>query len=132
MSIGAVLAVAAATLATVPASAAASASGAIAPGGARGHAQARWVNAWQGSPVPGGTIPGPAFNCPADKGVNNQTVRNIVFLTAGGDRVRVRLTNAFGARPLRVGAASVAIAGTAPRRFPGPAGRCASPAGHRS
>jgi len=69
------------------------------------------VNAWQGSPVPGGTIPAPAFNCPADKGLNNQTVRNIVFLTAGGDRVRVRLTNAFGPRPLRVGAASVAVAG---------------------
>jgi len=77
------------------------------------------VNAWQGSPVPGGTIPAPAFTCPADKGLNNQTVRNIVFLTAGGDRVRVRLTNAFGSRPLRVGAASVAIAGRRATSVPG-------------
>jgi lysophospholipase L1-like esterase len=77
------------------------------------------VNAWQGSPVPGGTIPAPVFNCPADKGLNNQTVRNIVFLTAGGDRVRVRLTNAFGTRPLRVGAASVAVAGAGAATVPG-------------
>jgi lysophospholipase L1-like esterase len=119
MSAGAALAVAAAALATVPASAAAPASGAMAPGGGRGHAQARWVNAWQGSPVPGGTIPGPAFNCPADTGADNQTVRNIVFLSTGGDRVRVRLTNAFGARPLRIGAASVAIAGTGAATVPG-------------
>jgi len=39
-------------------------------------------------------------------------VRNVVFLSAGGDRVRVRLTNAFGSRPLQVGAASVALAGS--------------------
>jgi len=37
--------------------------------------------------VPGGTIPAPIFNCPADKGLDSQTVRNVVFLTAGGDRV---------------------------------------------
>src|SRR3954464_7316659 len=70
-----------------------------------------WVNAWQASPTPGGTIPGPDFTCPADKGVHNQTVRNIVFLSTGGDSFRVRLTNAFGSKPLQVGAASVAYAG---------------------
>ena len=69
----------------------------------------RWVNAWQGSPVGGGTIKGAA--CPADQGLDNQTVRNTVFVSAGGDRVRVRLTNAFGTTPLQVGAASVALAG---------------------
>ncbi len=69
----------------------------------------RWVNAWQGSPVGGGTIPG--ASCPADKGLADQTVRNVVNVTAGGDRVRVRVTNAFGTKPLRVGAATVALAG---------------------
>lgn len=69
----------------------------------------RWVNTWQGSPVGGGTIPGAA--CPADKGLDRQTVRNVVHVSAGGDRVRVRVTNAFGTKPLRVGAASVALAG---------------------
>jgi lysophospholipase L1-like esterase len=78
-------------------------------------ASKRWVNAWQGSPVGGGTIAGAA--CPADKGLDDQTVRNVVNVTAGGDRVRVRVTNAFGTKPLRVGAATVAVgdAGAAAR-----------------
>jgi lysophospholipase L1-like esterase len=107
VSTGLALAVAAAVVAAVPATA----SG-PAPAARSGshHQAARWVNAWQGSPVGGGTIPGAA--CPADQGLDNQTVRNIVFLSAGGDRVRVRLTNAFGTQPLQVGAASVALAGS--------------------
>jgi lysophospholipase L1-like esterase len=78
-------------------------------------ASKRWVNAWQGSPVGGGTIPGAA--CPADQGLKDQTVRNVVNVTTGGDRVRVRVTNAFGTKPLRVGAATVAkaVAGAAAR-----------------
>jgi hypothetical protein len=46
--------------------------------------------------VPGGTIPAPIFNCPADKGLDNQAVRNVVFLTAGGTGF------AFGSRTLSV------------------------------
>jgi lysophospholipase L1-like esterase len=83
----------------------------------RAGARPRWVNAWQGSPVGGGTIAGAA--CPADKGLDHQTVRNVVFVSAGGDRVRVRLTNAFGAKPLQVGAASVAVAGAGAASVPG-------------
>jgi lysophospholipase L1-like esterase len=82
-----------------------------------GRARPRWVNAWQGSPVQGGTFPGAP--CPADKGLNHQTIRNVVFVTAGGNRVRVRLTNAFGSTPLQVGAASVARAGTGAASAPG-------------
>src|ERR1700749_1276563 len=82
----------------------------------RAHHATGWVNAWQASPVPGGTIPG--SSCPADTGLDNQTVRNIAFTTAGGNQVRVRLTNAFGAQPLRVGAASVAIAGPGSAALP--------------
>ncbi len=81
------------------------------------HRATGWVNAWQASPVPGGTIPG--SSCPADTGLTNQTVRNIAFTTAGGDQVRVRLTNAFGAQPLRVGGASVAVAGPGSAARPG-------------
>ena len=54
--------------------------------------------------IPGGTIPGPAFNCPAGAGISNQTVRDVAFISAGGDRVRVRLNNTFGTQPLAVGA----------------------------
>ncbi len=76
-----------------------------------------WVSAWQGSPVGGGTIEGAA--CPADQGLDDQTVRNVVFLSAGGDRVRIRLTNVFGTRPLQVGTASVALAGSGAATVPG-------------
>jgi lysophospholipase L1-like esterase len=40
---------------------------------------------------------------------NNQTLRQIVHTSIGGDRVRVVLTNAFGTAPLAVGAAHVAL-----------------------
>ena len=67
----------------------------------------RWVSAWQGSPVAPGTFDPTA--CPSDTGLNNQTVRNIVFLSSGGNEVRVRVSNAYGTGPLTVGAASVAL-----------------------
>jgi len=67
-----------------------------------------WVASWQGSPAAAGTLPG-AWNCPSATGLKNQTVRNIVAGSVGGDRVRVRLSNAFGAQPLQVGGASVAV-----------------------
>ena len=69
-----------------------------------------WVNAWQGSPTPGGTFYSPG--CPSDVGLNNQTVRNVLYVTAGGDRVRIRLSNIGGATPLLIGAASVGMAGS--------------------
>ena len=76
-----------------------------------------WVAAWQGSPTVGGTFPGLA--CPSDTGLSNQTVRNVVFVSAGGHRVAVRLTNAFGTDPLRVGSASVAVAADGGQTVPG-------------
>ena len=66
-----------------------------------------WVAAWQGSPMTGGTFFSPG--CPSDVGLTNQTIRNVVYLSAGGDKVRVRISNAFGATPLKVGAATVGI-----------------------
>jgi lysophospholipase L1-like esterase len=39
----------------------------------------------------------------------NQTIRNIVYTSAGGDAFRVRLTNTFGTQPLAVGAVSVGV-----------------------
>lgn len=73
---------------------------------AEGPQRANWVNSWQGSPTKGATFDTKA--CPSDVGVQDQTVRNIVYLSTGGDRIRVRISNAGGVMPLRVGAASVA------------------------
>ena len=61
-----------------------------------------WVGAWAGSPAP------PAPNSPS---VEDQTIRQVVRLTAGGRSIRVRLTNEYGETPLEVGAASAALAG---------------------
>src|SRR5947209_12502833 len=40
---------------------------------------------------------------------SNQTLREIVHTTLGGDRARVTFTNAFGTAPLSVGAAHIAL-----------------------
>src|SRR5205823_2633854 len=67
------------------------------PGGARGG---------PGGPPPGG---GRAGAPPAPINFKNQTLREIVHVSLGGDRVRVVLSNAFGTLPLEVGAAHVAL-----------------------
>jgi lysophospholipase L1-like esterase len=46
---------------------------------------------------------------PPPSSFQNQTVRMIVRTSLGGNRVRVHLSNAFGATPLRIGAAHVAL-----------------------
>jgi lysophospholipase L1-like esterase len=65
-----------------------------------------WVSSWSASPQ--AATPGSL----ADAGFDNQTVRNVVFTSVGGSLVRVRFTNTFGARPLTIGRATIAIAGT--------------------
>lgn len=40
--------------------------------------------------------------------LSDQTVRHVVHLSIGGDRLRVRLTNEFGTTPLRIGEVRVA------------------------
>jgi lysophospholipase L1-like esterase len=42
---------------------------------------------------------------------SNRTIRQIVHLSIGGDKVRLRLSNEFGTKPVLIGAASVALAG---------------------
>lgn len=71
--------------------------------GLRGH----WVASWGASPVVGVQDPY-SPGCPAAGGLNNQTVRNVVFVSTGGNRVRVRLTNTFGDQLIDVGHATVA------------------------
>jgi len=62
--------------------------------------------AGRGQGGPGGGRGGPP---PAPANFNNQTLRQIVHTSLGGDRVRVVFSNAFGTAPLAVGAAHVAL-----------------------
>ena len=68
-----------------------------------GRGEPHWVGTWGASPQQPVTAFGsaPSFT--------NQTVREIVRISVGGERFRVRLTNEFGTQPLLIGAAHVAI-----------------------
>lgn len=71
-----------------------------------------------GAPAgPGGANPARRFNFtpPPIYGSSDMTLREIVHVSLGGSRVRVVLTNEFGAEALQIGAAQVAISkGAAP------------------
>jgi len=60
----------------------------------------------RGGPAGGGRA---GFTPPAPLNFKNQTLRQIVHVSLGGDRLRVVLSNAFGTVPLEVGAAHVAL-----------------------
>jgi len=59
------------------------------------------------APAPPGRQGGPGFQPPAT--VNNQTLRQIVRTSIGGNRVRVVLSNVFGTAPVEIGAADIAL-----------------------
>lgn len=65
----------------------------------RNVAQNNWVGTWaaapQAAPAGGGTL-------------HNQTLRLIVHTSAGGKRVRIKISNTFGDQPLLIGAARIA------------------------
>jgi hypothetical protein len=75
---------------------------ALSPAGAESQTSS-WVSSWTASPqAPRGVIPA---------SFSNRTIRQIVHLSIGGNKVRVRLSNEFGAKPVLIGTASMAIAG---------------------
>jgi lysophospholipase L1-like esterase len=74
---------------------------------------ANWVATWSSAPMP----PGSAFLPPVT--FENQTVRQVVHISVGGWRVRVRLSNAYGAAPLVLGEAHIALAAAAGSIVPG-------------
>jgi lysophospholipase L1-like esterase len=63
----------------------------------------RWVATWSAPPMAHGSAIG------SSRSFENQTVRQIVQISAGGARVRVRLSNEYGVGALIIGAAHVAI-----------------------
>jgi lysophospholipase L1-like esterase len=66
---------------------------------------AGWVTSWSAGPQS-------AWRDPlADTGFDDQTVRNVIFTSVGGDPIRLELTNAYGTAALRIGRVTVAVAG---------------------
>lgn len=64
----------------------------------------RWIGSW-------GTAQQPAATRSEmlDAQFNHQTLRQIVRVSLGGNRVRVRLSNAYGSEPLVIGEAGIAL-----------------------
>ena len=59
----------------------------------------RWVGTWAAAPAPAEGI----------VGFNNHTIRMNPRVSLGGDRLRVRISNAYGNRNLAIGAAHIAL-----------------------
>jgi hypothetical protein len=70
---------------------------------------ANWIDSWTASPQRG-VMP---------TSFSNRTIRQIGHVSVGGTKVRLRLSNEFGRRPLLIGAASVALAGKGARTAAG-------------
>src|SRR5215467_14387017 len=60
----------------------------------------RWIGTWAAAAQP--FVPGKL------QSYRNQTLRLIVHTSAGGTKVRIKISNTYGDQPLRVGAAHIA------------------------
>lgn len=69
----------------------------------------KWVGTWAAAPAPAEGF----------AGFNNHTIRLNPRLSIGGERLRVRISNAYGSRPLPIGAAHVALRDRGPATMPG-------------
>jgi len=68
-----------------------------------GPATEHWIGTWATAPQP--AIPSRV------QAFRNQTVRLIVHVSAGGKRVRIKISNTYGEQPLLIGAAHLDAAG---------------------
>ena len=72
-------------------------------------AESAWIGTWAAAPSPPTLVARPyARLSPSFAG---ETLREVIRISAGGSQVRIRISNEYGAIPLRIGAAHVAIAG---------------------
>jgi lysophospholipase L1-like esterase len=78
--------------------------------------KSHWVATWAAAPSPAG--PDDAMRRRRLE-FNEQTLREIVHIGIGGDRFRVRLSNAFGTKAVTIGAAHLAVRGAGSKTVPG-------------
>lgn len=80
---------------------------------------AGWSQSWGAAmqrPIAGGEDEGPNWSM---DGFGDHSLRQVVRLSAGGAQVRIRLSNLYGTRPLRVAAAAVARSAGGAQAWPG-------------
>ena len=81
------------------------------------HARSGWVATWAASPMQGTALE----SATAYAGFSNQTVRNIIYTSVGGDELRVQVSNTFGTTSLTVGGVSVGVVLDGAQLVPGTA-----------
>ena len=69
----------------------------------------KWVGTWAAAPAPAEGV----------VGFNNHTLRMNPRISLGGERLRVRISNAYGNRPLAIGGARIALRDKGPAIVPG-------------
>ncbi|MGW2477820.1 SGNH/GDSL hydrolase family protein [Streptomyces sp. NPDC001665] len=83
---------------------------------ARSTAGPSWTGAWTASPQ----RPSSSFQKNwSEEGFHDQTIRQVVRVTAPGDQLRIRLSNRYGTSPLEITGAAVALAGEGAAERPG-------------
>ncbi|MES9537826.1 GDSL-type esterase/lipase family protein [Actinomadura sp. NPDC000600] len=78
-----------------------------------------WSQSWGAAmqrPIAGGEDEGPNWSV---EGFGDHSLRQVVRLSAGGTKVRIRLSNRYGTRPLRVAGAAVARSAGGAQAWPG-------------
>jgi lysophospholipase L1-like esterase len=63
------------------------------------QSSSHWVGTWAAAPAPAEGV----------VGFNNHTIRLTPRISLGGSRLRLRISNAYGTRPLAIGAARIAL-----------------------
>jgi lysophospholipase L1-like esterase len=79
----------------------------------------KWVATWTASPMAAtpARLTGPDDFSSA--GFNDETIRNIVWTSVGGQAVRISLSNQFGRRPVTFGQVDIGISAGGPLIIPG-------------
>jgi len=99
--------------------------------GASSHGPGHWVSTWTASPM---AATPPSLTSPDDfssAGFSDQTIRNVVWASAGGHSARVRLSNVFGTRAVTFNQVDIGISASGAAVVPG-TNRRVTFAGHRS
>jgi lysophospholipase L1-like esterase len=81
-----------------------------------------WVATWAAAVQAPSSVSLSTFGEPASltvSGLDDQTVRNIVFTSVGGQVARIHLSNTFGTQPLVVGSATMGVELAAAQLVPG-------------
>ena len=72
-----------------------------------------WSRSWMAAPLVSRTAPEKRPD------LSDRTLRQVVRISTGGDRIRLRLSNEMSTRPLLLGAVHVALAGANGETLPG-------------